>query len=68
MRLCMKRIGVIEATEQRKPATTRLRRALLRSRVATRMRSLAIPPTRLPITPAKNTPAENSAEFFRSSL
>ncbi len=62
VRLCNRRIGSIEATEQTKPATTRLRRAFLRSPVLSKIRSLTTPPSVLPSTPARKTPAEKSAE------
>ncbi len=67
VRLCNRRIGSIEATEQTKPATTRFRRAFLRSPVLSKIRSLTTPPSVLPSTPARKTPAEKSAELFRLS-
>src|SRR5580704_15940495 len=68
LRSRMNRIGIMAASEQRKPPTTKLRRALFRSPVLTRMRSLMTPPKVSPKTPAKKTPAEKSAELFRSRL
>ena len=44
-----------------------LRRAATTLPVRLRMRSLSTPPAVLPTTPDRNTPAENSAELFRSS-
>src|ERR1700729_2054802 len=52
--------GIINNSEKRKPAITRLRGALLRSPVLIIIRSLTSPPTVSPTAPAKNTPLENS--------
>src|ERR1700676_153053 len=67
-RLRTNKIGTIAANEHRNPATTKLRRALMRLPVLTKMRSLTMPPSVSPITPAKKTPAEKSEELFKSSL
>src|SRR5258708_30278536 len=67
VRLCERRIGSIEATEQTKPATTRFRRALLRSPVLSKIRSLMTPPSVLPTTPAQKPPAEKITELFTLS-
>src|SRR5258707_902894 len=65
-RSCTYRIGSIQPREHRKPATTRLRRAVFRLPVLRKTQSLTTPPAVSPITPAKKTPAENNADFFRS--
>src|ERR1700727_789175 len=65
--LCTKKMRSMHPNEQRKPPTTRLRRALFRFPVLLRMRSLTTPPNVSPTTPAKNTPDEKRAEFFKSS-
>src|SRR5258708_6020389 len=65
--LWTKKMISMQANEQRKPPTTKFLRAFFKSPVFLKMRSLTIPPNVSPITPAKKTPAEKSAEFFTSS-
>src|SRR5579884_1982094 len=60
--------GTMNNNDQRKPPMIMSRRALLRSPVLFRMKSLTMPPNASPATPARNTPLENRAEFFRFNL
>src|ERR1700761_5280016 len=67
-RSCTMTIGSMKQNEPRKPATITLIRALPTSPDDFRIRSEMMPPSVSPTTPAKNTPAANSADRFRSSL
>src|SRR5450432_667744 len=65
---CDRSTGIMKASDNRKPAITRLRRALLRSPVFFRMKSLTHPPAASPTTPSRYTPLANNAELFKLSL
>ena len=68
IRSWMNTIGNMKQNDPRKPTTITEILAFPTSPVRRRMRSLRMPPTVSPMTPAKNTPAANSADFLRSSL
>src|ERR1700756_1621227 len=65
---CVNRIGNSDSSAPAKPVTVTLSRAKRMLPVFLRMRSERIPPKLSPITPAKNTPEANSAEFLMSRL
>ena len=60
------RIGNSDSNAPAKPATVTLSRAKRTLPVRLKMRSEKTPPRLSPITPAKNTPEANSAEFLMS--